>query len=70
MIIILFKMKGNKIKSLERIIELASQRKSIYIDYGLKMDHQVTPAAFIQNYPFRSVVSMFNAGRFYEYKKK
>lgn len=59
-------MIGKKITSPKRIIELARKGRSVWDSY-LK---RTQPVAWIQNYPFISLMGQISAGRYYEYRPK
>ena len=63
-------MKGKLLKSVEAIVALALKRKSVFIDYGPGHKPDIIPAAFVQNYPARSLVNMVKAKYVFTYIKK
>lgn len=57
-------MKGKLIKSPTRIIELADARKSV------SFHHMVIPAAVVQNWQLRFIVTQIKLKNLFEYKAK
>jgi len=65
-------MRGKKINSIEKIVDLANARQSLVVD---QQDLQIprdwrVPAAFLQNWPGRVLYNLVKNGRVYEYKKR
>lgn len=64
----------HRIDSVERIVRLAKERKSVYFitkklgEYAVLKSEEITrtPAAFVQNYQAVRLVSQIKAGYYYE----
>lgn len=56
-------MKGKKIESIERVLELANQGKAIFWTIANKP----IPAAFYQNWQARQLHCVINRGEMFEY---
>jgi hypothetical protein len=59
-------MRGQKITSISRIMELARECKAIIVDRGLR-DWR-TSAAFLQNFQAHRLQVLIDQGKVYEYK--
>lgn len=60
-------MIGEKITNPQRIIELAFEKKAVWVDWGVGFR---IPAAVIQNWQLVQVMRVINKGNLYEYIKK